>query len=251
VTKRFTQPRRLTEILCRPFARKRVDALQEVSLGVPPGSITGLLGPNGSGKTTLLRILATSVLADRGEVRVLGRDARREPLAVRRGLGVVLSDERSFFWRLTARENLRFFATLQELPRRAARARIEELASALGLGPELDKPFRNLSTGWRHRLALARALLHDPAVLLMDEPTAGLDPAAAERARRLFRERLGGELRKTVLIATHNLEEAREVCDRVALLAQGRMRFEGPTAEALPRAAEFFAREAERREDEP
>jgi len=244
VSKRFTQPRTWREILRHPCARKRVQALDGIDLCVPAGSVSGLLGPNGSGKTTLLRVLATSLLPDQGEVRVLGRDALRVPNQVRRLVGVVLSDERSFYWRLTARQNLMFFAALHGLDGRRARARVAELGGWLGLGPELDKPFRNLSTGWRHRLAIARALLADPPVLLMDEPTAGLDPAAAERARRLLRERLAGELGRTVLVASHNLDEVRAVCDRVALVHQGRLRLEGPAAEALPRAAEWFAAQA-------
>jgi ABC-2 type transport system ATP-binding protein len=241
VAKRFTQPRPWDEILRHPFARTRVQALEGIDLCVPRGGVTGLLGPNGSGKTTLLRVLATSLLPDQGEVRVLGLDALRAPHEVRRRVGVVLSDERSFYWRLTGAQNLIFFAALHGLDGRRARARVAELGGLLGLAAELDKPFRNLSTGWRHRLALARALLADPPVLLMDEPTAGLDPAAAERARRLLRERLAGELAKTVLVASHNLDEVRAVCDRVALLHQGRLRLEGPAAEALPRAAEWFA----------
>ncbi len=251
VKKRFTQPRRLTAVLRRPLARDRIQVLKGVDLTVDRGGLTGLLGPNGAGKTTLLRILAASVLPDEGQVHILGLDARRNPTRVHRQVGVVLGDERSFFWRLSAEQNLRFFAALCDLPARAARERIEQLSELLGLGGELSKPFRNLSTGWRHRLALARALLHDPPVLLMDEPTSGLDPGAAERARQLITERLAGRLGKTVLLATHDLAEARTVCDRLALLSEGRILAEGPPDSVLPRAREVFAMAAAAEEGAP
>jgi ABC-2 type transport system ATP-binding protein len=240
VHKRFTQPRPLAAVLRHPLTRERIEVLRGVDLEVPAGALCGLLGPNGAGKTTLLRILAATVLPDRGRVHILGLDATRAPQRVHRAIGVVLGDERSFFWRLTARQNLRFFAALCDLPAAAARERIAELAGLLGLAGELDKPFRNLSTGWRHRLALARALLHDPPVLLMDEPTRGLDPGATARARRLIAERLVGRLGKTVLLATHDLAETRQLCDRLALLDGGRVLAQGPAAEVLPRAAAAF-----------
>ncbi len=240
VHKRFTQPRPLAAVLRHPLARERIAVLRGVDLAVPAGALCGLLGPNGAGKTTLLRILAATVLPDRGRVHILGLDATRTPQRVHRCIGVVLGDERSFFWRLSAGQNLRFFAALCDLPAAAARARIAELAGMLELSGELDKPFRNLSTGWRHRLALARALLHDPPVLLMDEPTRGLDPGAAARARHLIAERLVGRLGKTVLLATHDLAETRRICDRLALLDRGRVLAQGPAAEVLPRAATAF-----------
>ena len=244
VHKRFTQPRSVAEILRRPFARDTNQVLRGLNLRVEPGGRTGLLGPNGSGKTTLLRILAATVSPDSGQVHILGHDACRHPQQVRRKIGVVLSDERSFFWRLTARQNLRFFASLCNLTSAQTQRRIGELSDLLDLSAEIDKPFRNLSTGWRHRLALARALLHDPQVLLMDEPTSGLDPGAAVQARSLIADRLAGGLGKTVLLATHNLEEAREVCDRIALLKDGTILAEGPPAEALERIDEVFHMEA-------
>jgi ABC-2 type transport system ATP-binding protein len=243
VYKRFTLPRPLGEILRHPFARKRLPVLEDVSLLVPAGGRTGLLGPNGAGKTTLLKILAAIITPDRGEVRILGLDTVRHSLKVRAQVGFVLGDERSFFWRLTAGQNLAFFAALSNLAGRAAELRIQELSGLLGLKAELDKPFRDLSTGMRHRLALARALLHDPKLLLVDEPTRGLDPGAAVQARALLVETVGKELKKTVLLATHNLEEASQVCDRIAFLKGGRILAEGPTSETLGKATEVFGLE--------
>ena len=228
------------QALRRPFARKRLEVLKDVSLTVPAGSITGLLGPNGAGKTTLLRILATSVLPDGGTARILGSDVTRHTARVRGRLGFVLSEERSFFWRLTARQNLEFFAVLANMTAGAIPDRINELSELLRLEEELDKPFRDLSTGMRQRLGIARALLHDPEVLLIDEPTRGLDPGAARRARRFIKEKLSLEMKKSVLLATHNMEEARELCDRIAFLKGGKIVTEDEVAEALKKADEVF-----------
>jgi ABC-2 type transport system ATP-binding protein len=214
--------------------------LRGVSLAVPVGSVTALLGPNGAGKTTLLRILAATVSPDAGRVTILGHDAIRFPYRVRRRIGFALAEERSFFWRLTARQNLRFFGTLADLHGAALGDRVAELAGLLEIAPEMGKPFRDLSTGMRQRLGLARALLHDPEVLLVDEPTRGLDPGAARRARRLLREVLVDGMNKTVLLATHNLEEAREVADRVAFLKGGVLLHEGPTGETIAHVPEVF-----------
>jgi ABC-2 type transport system ATP-binding protein len=240
VSKRFTLPRPALQILRHPFARHRLEVLREVSLEVAEGGRTGLLGPNGAGKTTLLRILAATVTPSAGQVRLLSQDGARDARRIRSLVGFMLGDERSFYWRLTARQNLRFFAALQGLAGQASRARIGALSEMLSLQAELDKPFRDLSTGMRQRLALARALLHGPRVLLVDEPTRGLDPGAAQRIRTLLVDTLGKQLHTTVLLATHNLEEARTLCDRVAFLKEGRIVAEGPTEQTLPQAASVF-----------
>jgi ABC-2 type transport system ATP-binding protein len=214
--------------------------LKNVSLTVPEASITGLLGPNGAGKTTLLRILATSVLPDGGAAKILGSDVTRHTAQVRARLGFVLSEERSFFWRLTARQNLKFFAVLADMPADAITRRLRELSDLLRLEDELDKPFRDLSTGMRQRLGIARALLHDPEVLLIDEPTRGLDPGAARRTRSFIKEKLCAEMKKSVLLATHNMQEARQLCDRVAFLKNGKIVTEDEVAEALKKTDEIF-----------
>jgi ABC-2 type transport system ATP-binding protein len=228
------------QALRHPFARKRIEVLKAVSFTVPSGSITGLLGPNGAGKTTLLRILATSVLPDGGAARILGSDVTRHTAQVRARLGFVLSEERSFFWRLTARQNLKFFAVLANMDTGAVLERIRELSDLLRLEKELDKPFRDLSTGMRQRLGIARALLHDPEVLLIDEPTRGLDPGAAQRTRRFIKETLSKQMNKSVLLATHNMEEARQLCDRIAFLKDGKIVTEDEVAPALKKANEVF-----------
>ncbi|HUU03509.1 MAG TPA: ABC transporter ATP-binding protein [Myxococcota bacterium] len=239
--KRFTLPRPLGQILAHPLSRKRIEVLSGVTLAVRTGSVTGILGPNGAGKTTLLRILAATIIPDRGSVSILGRDAVGRPSDVRARLGFVLSDERSFFWRLTARHNLSFFATLANLEPKDIRPRIDELCDVIGIQQELDKPFRDLSTGMRQRLSLARALLHDPEVLLVDEPTQAMDPGAARRTRDLLGQTLAGKMKKTILLATHNVEEARELCDRVAFLTDGKIAIEGECENTLKQVVDIFA----------
>ncbi len=159
---------------------------------------------------------------------------------MRARLGFVLSEERSFFWRLTARQNLKFFAVLANMDTGAVPERIRELSDLLRLEKELDKPFRDLSTGMRQRLGIARALLHDPEVLLIDEPTRGLDPGAAQRTRKFIKEKLSIEMKKSVLLATHNMQEARQLCDRIAFLKDGRIVSEDEVSQALKKADEVF-----------
>lgn len=241
VHKSFLQPRGLGEILRHPLARNRIQILRGVHLRVHQGVLLGLLGRNGTGKTTLLRLLSATVSPDKGVVKILGQDATRRPDLVHRNLGVVLDDERSFFWRLSARQNLMFFASLYNLSNSDAKSRITTLADLLDLGPELDKSFRNLSTGWRHRLSLARALLHDPQVLLLDEPTRGMDPQAALSARSLVAKRLVGEQKKTVVMATHDLQTVERWCHRLALLDSGQIVLEGPVEKSMEQLRSSFA----------
>jgi ABC-type multidrug transport system ATPase subunit len=198
-----------------------VVALDGLDLDVAPGEIVSVLGPNGAGKSTLLRILGTSVLPDQGVATVCGRDVVREPGEVRRQVGLMIGDERSFYWRVSGRGNLMFFAALYGMRRREAAARSATLLDIVGLSDVADRPVRGYSSGMRARLSLARALLADPPLLLLDEPTQNLDPLAAagfrEIAGRLARERDTG-----ILFATHDLHEAVAVSDRIVVLAAGR-----------------------------
>lgn len=205
------------------------EVLREISLEVHPGECMALLGPNGSGKSTLLRILATLLRPTSGRGSIGGHDLIREAFAVRRLVGCAFGGGRSFYLRLTGRQNLAFFAALHRLHGSAARKRIEALLSELGLREEVDRPARFYSTGMLQRLDLARALLGDPPVLLLDEPTQGLDPAAAEAFLALLKGPLIAGRRKIVLLATHRLEEAEAVCHRVGILSQGTLRmFDAP-----------------------
>ena len=202
---------------------KRVEALNGVSLRVGSGEVFGLLGPNGAGKTTLIKILATLILPDGGDARICGYDLCNQPQRVRRMIGLINTSERSFYWRLTGRQNLKFFAALSNLSDSSGKKRVEKLLDMVGLNEKADTAFMKYSTGQQQRLALARALLSDPQVLLMDEPTRSLDPMAASEFRRFTRKELVGEQGKTVLWCTHNLKEAEEVCDRLAIIHKGKV----------------------------
>jgi ABC-2 type transport system ATP-binding protein len=200
----------------------QVVALGGVDLSVPWGGVVALLGPNGAGKSTLLRILGTTVLPDAGSVEVAGHDVVADPVAGRRSVGLVLGDERSWYWRLSGRDNLEFFAALHGLRRGAARSRTEQLLGLVGLDEAADRRFDRYSSGMRARLSLARALLCEPPVLLFDEPTRTLDPLAASSFRDEVRSQAGAG--RAVLFATHDLHEAAALADRVVVLVKGRVR---------------------------
>ena len=203
---------------------KEVRALNGVTLKIDQGEVFGILGPNGAGKTTLIKILATLIIPDSGDARVLGHDLCHEPQRVRKAIGLVNTSERSFYWRLTGRQNLNFFASLYNLPDSdEGGKRIEQLLGFVGLIEKADTPFMKYSTGQKQRLALARALLSSPQVLLMDEPTNSLDPVAASEFRAFTKKELKEKQGKTVLWCTHNLKEAQEVCDRLAVIHRGKV----------------------------
>ncbi len=226
LTKRFPAPPAWRDLL-RP-RRSGILAVDEVSLRVETGEIFGLLGPNGAGKSTLVRLLCTLILPTSGRARICGYDLSEEE-AVKAHVGLAGGEERSFYWRLSGRENLRFYGALQGLPRAEVDRRIAELEEALELGEALEERFDRLSTGMRRRLDLARALLHRPSVLFLDEPTRSLDPEAASRLHELVRciARSGC----TVFLVTHHLDEAEALCDRVAVMHRGRLRAVAPVAE--------------------
>ncbi len=230
VVKSFPKKRPLADIARHPFAwGEKVPALRGVSFAIPRGNLVGLLGPNGAGKTTLLKILCGLVLPDGGRAEVLGVRAGSSALAS--VLGLVHGEERSFYWRLTARENLEFFARLHHLAGRSRSGRVDELLRRVKLDKDADRRFGDFSSGMRQRLAIARALLADPPVLLMDEPTRSLDPVSAGEQRDWIRDELHGRLGKTVLLATHNLREAESLCDRVVVIARGEVRADAPPQE--------------------
>lgn len=214
--------------------RREIEALRGVDLVVVPGEFVGLLGPNGAGKTTLLKIVATLLLPTTGEVEVDGIDALRYPAKVRRLLGVVLAGERTLYWKLTARENLLLFAGLQNMPGKEARRRAEELLGLVGLTEFADVTVEKFSTGMRKRLAIARALIHRPSVLILDEPTAGLDPQGVEDVWRILRELPQEHI--TVLMATHNMLEAERLPTRLLLIDEGRLIAQGTAQEIMARA---------------
>jgi ABC-2 type transport system ATP-binding protein len=204
-----------------------VVALAGVDLDVHRGEIVALLGPNGAGKSTLLRILGTTVLPDAGSAEVLGVDVVADPLSARRRIGLMAGDERSLYWRLTGRQNLCFFAALQGMRRRQAAERAAQLLLAAGLEEAGDRRVLGYSSGMRARLLLARALLSDPPILLLDEPTRNLDPLAATGFRELA-TRLAGEPGTGILFATHDLHEAVAIATRVVIISRGQVVLDEP-----------------------
>jgi ABC-2 type transport system ATP-binding protein len=197
-------------------------ALDDLDLDLGRGEIVALLGPNGAGKSTLLKVLGTSVLPDAGSAHVLGHDVAADPVAARRGVGLMIGDERGLYWRLTGRENLAFFAALHGSRRDDAEARASAQLEAAGLDPAADRRVSGYSSGMRVRLLLARALLTQPPLLLLDEPTRNLDPLAANGFRDLAR-RLARDESTGILFATHDMHEAVAVADRVVVISRGRV----------------------------
>ena len=196
-----------------------VRALEAVTLEVPMGAVTAVVGRNGAGKSTLIRVLATSVLPDGGTAAVCGHDVVDQPLAVRQSIGLALGEDRSFFWRLSGRQNLEFFARLYGLRGRVAAGRVEEVLGAVGLLDVAGRRVDRYSTGMRSRLGIARALVGSPRVLLLDEPTRSLDPVAAESVRELLEGVVAGD--RCVLLATHDLEEAAAVAAQIVVMRGG------------------------------
>ena len=223
LTKQYPLRRSWAQMVRRPGAAKHVVAIDDFSLEVEKGEFFGLLGPNGAGKTTLFKILSTLIEPDDGNAKIGGHDLRAEPDRVREVLSPVIADERSLNWRLSSTENLRFYASLYGLSGEMHRKRVEELLEVVGLDDAGRKIVGAFSSGMKQRLLLARALLGFPKVLLLDEPTRSLDPVAARRFREFLREEIVTRQGCTVLLATHNSEEALDLCDRVGVLDKGRM----------------------------
>lgn len=217
----------------RPKRSEGIQALRGISLEVSRGESVGLLGPNGGGKTTLLEILATYLLPTSGRVWLNGRDVVQDALAVRQLVGYCPAGAGGFYQRLSGRRNLEFFALLSRIPRAHIPARAARLWRLVGLDGFRDGPVAHYSDGMRQRLALARALLTDPPVLLLDEPTRGLDPEAAAFWRRFLRQQVIRDQGKTILLVTHNVLDAEEICDRVAIMDRGRIVAMGRADEVL------------------
>jgi sodium transport system ATP-binding protein len=226
----------------KSFGRAReVRAVDRVTFNAEDGAITGLLGPNGAGKTTLLRVLATLIVPDAGSARVDALDVVRNRLAVRRRIGV-LSDARGLYPRLTARENIRYFGALHGLPGPVLEPRIETLIGMLGLDAIADRRAQGFSQGERMKVAIARALVHDPDTILLDEPTNGLDIMSVRNLRALLRDlRTAG---KCVLYSSHVMQEVVALCDHIVILGHGRVIAEGSAAQLLARSGQASLEDA-------
>lgn len=237
--KRFPVRRSWREILLRPFTKsERATVLRDVGFDVHEAEIFGVLGPNGAGKTTLFKILATQLLPDGGSASVAGFDVVEEAQNVRRILTPVIADERSLYWRLSARENLELFATLLGLDPREAPERIDEMLRVVELDRTGEKMVGAFSSGMKQRLLIARALLARPRILLLDEPTRSLDPVSARRFREFLRREVVDARRCAIVLATHHAEEAFELCDRVAVLDRGHLIAAGTVPELAAQVRE-------------
>lgn len=227
LSKRFDLLRTYGDLFLHPFRKREITALKDVNIKAGEGEFFALLGPNGAGKTTLIKILSTLILPSSGKAFVGGFDLATHDREVRRKIGYVVSDERSFYWRLTGRQNLNFFSALNNLSAGEAAARIKRLLQVVELEQDADRMFKDYSTGMRQKLAIARGLLTDPDIVFMDEPTRALDPISARHIRTLVKERVMGERKRSVLYATHNLQEAEELCNRIAIISNGAIRYTG------------------------
>jgi ABC-2 type transport system ATP-binding protein len=212
-------------------------ALGALNLQAPPGTVMALVGSNGAGKTTLMKILATLLVPSRGAARVLGCDVAVDPFWVKSRIGFVSSEERSFSWRLSCRQNLDFFGALHGLAKEVRTRRMEALFQAVGLEGIADLPVQECSSGMKQVLGLLRGLLHDPPVLLLDEPTRSLAPDVALRVRRMIRREVESH-GKTVLIASHNLSEVESMADRIAILHRGEILAAGTLAALAEQAGQ-------------
>lgn len=214
---------RLKAFFRRPV-KPPVEALSDVSFKVGEGEIFGLIGRNGAGKTTLTKIVATLVQPTSGTVTVRGYDSVHNDERVRGLVGLATAEERSFYWRLTVAQNLMFFARLYGMSEAAARGRIVELLARLEIEELANRRFGELSTGNKQRMAVARAMLAAPPVLLLDEPTRSLDPLAAARMRSFISQLAAAHPPVSILLTSHNLAEVEELCARVAIISYGRIR---------------------------
>lgn len=212
------------------------EALRGVTLAIARGTFFGLFGPNGAGKTTLIRILATLITPTSGVARVNGFDVTDDAAQVRASIGLVFSNENSFYGRLTGQQNLEFFAALQNLTARDAQRRTAELLEFFDLTHAVRVPVQAYSTGMKQKLNVARALLHNPPIIFLDEPTKGMDVLTAESLRGLLRKELVEKQGKTVLLTTHDLQEMEQLCDEVAVLEHGAVRAMGTPAQLIEAA---------------
>lgn len=230
LTKEFPRVRRISSLSSFFQKTKTIIVVNSINLSIKKGELFGIIGANGAGKTTLIKILACLITPNEGIAKVAGYDILKDEEKVKASIGLINGDERSFYWRLTGRQNLQFFASIYNLSSGHAKAKIKELLGFLEI-EEPDKRFQEYSAGIKQRLAIARSLLNEPKVLFMDEPTRSLDPGTAWKLREFIKDKLVHQQGKTILFATHNLEEAEYLADRLAIMDEGKIRACGITEE--------------------
>jgi ABC-2 type transport system ATP-binding protein len=240
LSKQFTLPRSLSAALRDGLRRRSQDpdrlvtAVDSVSLCVQPGELYGLLGPNGAGKTTLIKLLCTMMVPTSGQGSIFGIDLSHSN-QIRQVIGMTSGDERSFYWRLSGRHNLEFFGVLCGLSERQAHRRASELLEKVDLASHADRPFRTYSSGQKQRLGIARALLHHPRLLFLDEPTRSLDPTATLRLHEFIEQDLLRDEGVTILLTTHRLDEAERLSQRIGIMHGGGLQAQGTPDELRAR----------------
>lgn len=222
VTMRFPMAKRYREWALSPLKPRRVcTALTNAELSIQAGDRVALMGPNGAGKTTLLKLMGGLLFPSEGEIAVNGHDTVRENAAARKSVGFVFNEDRSFFWRLSGMQNLEFFGALDNLWGSDLRERVHHFIRLVGLESAADRPVSGYSSGMKQRLALARVLITEPDVLILDEPTRALDPIACDEMVELLLSEIHNSLGKTLLIATHRIEETMTLCSKVMVIDRG------------------------------
>lgn len=198
-------------------------AVDHISVKVKKGELFGLLGPNGAGKTTLVKCLATLLIPDEGTATIDGHDIITDPIGVRKILGITTGGERTLYWKLSARDNLKYFASLYGLSSKDAEERIDYLLDVMDLKKKQHQRLEKYSTGMRQKVSIARAILHNPKIILLDEPTLGLDPSFSMFLRSFIKNDLNKKEGKTILLTTHYMDEADQLCDRIAFVDRGKL----------------------------
>lgn len=231
LTKVYRPPGKLASLAMRSPIKTEVLAVDKVNLAVREGELFGLIGPNGAGKTTLVKMLATLLWPTSGRALIKGLDTKQSEDMVKSNIGFVSGEERSFYWRLTGRQNLRFFASLGNLFGQEREQCIQEVFERLDLAEAADNMVYSYSSGMKQKLSIARGLLTNPAVLFLDEPTKSIDPVIAQRIKSFIRDDLVDGEGKTVVLTSHRLEEIEQLCDRFAILDHGRITFCGTVNE--------------------
>jgi len=220
----YPVPKRYREYLLHPFKKlKRITALNGINIEIEKGERIAFLGPNGAGKTSLLKLVGGLLLPTEGTLSINGYNTLTNNSAARKSVGFVMNEERSFYWRLTGIENIKFYGALDNLSGENLDKKINELISLVGLENAAHKRVGTYSSGMKQRLAIARGLLSDPDILILDEPTRTLDPLSAEEQIDLIVKRIHTDLKKTLLIATHRLEEVSALCNRVCFIKLGKI----------------------------
>jgi len=217
--------------LYKTYGANQVQAVAGVSFGVERGQILGLLGPNGAGKTTTVKILLGLVEPDAGSALIAGHDVKKQRAAALSQVGAILEGARNIYWRLSARKNLEYFGTLRGLTGAHLRSRIAEVLDLVEMASRADEETRYLSRGMQQRIALAMALLHDPLVLLLDEPTLGLDVRASRTIEEVVRKQAA--MGKSILLTTHQMDLAQKLCDRIVVINKGQIVTQGTTQEVV------------------